>query len=267
MKETSAYNATVVGKILITPDIMTLRVNADEPRPEFEAGQYTVLGLYGHEGRSQNSEEEHALSPEDKLIRRAYSIASRRADTQQFEFYISQVKTGQLTPRLFNLEMGSRLHLGKRIVGLFKLSETPLDSDIVMVATGTGIAPYISFLRSHIVERPNIRMAVIQGATHQWDLGYYSELTFLANSFPNFYYFPTLTDADDTWGGKRLWINELLDANVLQEEAQIRFDIEKTHFFLCGNPKMVETTSKWLAPYGYKKHTKKEPGSLHVEEF
>ena len=79
-------------------------------------------------------------------------------------------------------------------------------------------------------------MAVIQGATHQWDLGYYSELTFLANSFSNFFYYPTLTDADDTWIGKRLWINELLDENILQEEAQISLDVEKTQFPFVRQP-------------------------------
>ena len=54
----SKYNATVVGKILLTPDIMTLRVDTDEPRKEFSAGQYTILGLYGSEERSPNSSPE-----------------------------------------------------------------------------------------------------------------------------------------------------------------------------------------------------------------
>ena len=261
------YNATVIGKTLITPDIMILRVHTDEPRQVFEAGQYTVLGLYGYEKRSPNSEPERVPSPDDKLIRRAYSIASHRDDVQELEFYISQVKSGQLTPRLFNLTMGDRLFVGKRIVGMFKLSETPEDADIVMVATGTGIAPYISFLRSHIMERPNTKMAIIHGAAHQWDLGYFSELTFLAKSFKNFFYYPTLTDADEIWKGRRMWIEELLASGVLEDEANIAVDPEKTHFFLCGNPKMIESVSGWLAERGYTKHSRKAPGSLHVEEF
>ncbi len=136
-----------------------------------------------------------------------------------------------------------------------------------MIATGSGLAPYISFLRSHIADRPNVKMAVIQGAGHAWDLGYYSELTFLANTFSNFYYLPTLTHADETWSGLRLWIEEILDKEILEEKTGIVLDPDKTHFFLCGNPKMVENLTAFLTPLNYTRHTRRTPGSLHIEEF
>lgn len=265
--EESKYNATVVGKILLTPDIMTLRVDTDEPREQFSAGQYTLLGLYGSEGRSPNSTSETDPVEPEKLIQRPYSIASATVSVQQFEFYISQVKSGQLTPRLFNLNPGERLFISKRIVGVFKLAETPENQDIVMIATGTGMAPYLSFLRSYLTDRPDSKMAIIQGAAKQWDLGYYSELMFLENSFDNFSYVPTLTDADETWNGHKLWIEQMLEKDVLKSEAGIEINPKKTHFFLCGNPKMVENVSEWLFKKGYTKHTRKEAGALHVEEF
>lgn len=261
------YNARVVGKILVTPDLMILRVETDEERSEFEAGQYTVIGLYGRELRSPNSAPETDPVAPDELIRRPYSISSARNETRQLEFYVTQVKSGQLTPRLFNLQLGDRLYVGKRITGVFKLDETPKGNDIVMIATGTGVAPYISFIRSHLTERPQSKMAIIQGAARQWDLGYYSELSFLAKSFPNFTYLPTLPEEDESWDGYRLWIDEMLEQNILKEEAGIITDPTKTHFFLCGNPKMVEVVSGWLGKHGYTKHTRREPGSLHVEEF
>ena len=111
----SKYNATVVGKILLRPDIMTLRIDTDEPREEFSAGQYTLLGLYGREERSPNSTPETDVVEPDKLIQRPYSIASATTQRSQLEFYISQVKSGQLTPRLFNLQPGDRIFLSKRI--------------------------------------------------------------------------------------------------------------------------------------------------------
>ena len=263
----SKYNATVVGKILLTPDIMTLRVDTDEPRKEFSAGQYTVVGLYGSEERSPNSAPEVDPIEPEKLLQRPYSIASATTQLQQFEFYISQVKSGQLTPRLFNLNPGDRLFVSNRIVGVFKLAETPPNQDIVMIATGTGMAPYISFIRSYLTTRPESRMAVIQGAAKQWDLGYFSELSFLEDSFENFTYIPTLTEADDTWNSHKLWIEELLEKEILKKEGGIEINPEKTHFFLCGNPKMVENVSAWLYDRKYTKHTRKEPGALHVEEF
>jgi ferredoxin--NADP+ reductase len=110
-------------------------------------------------------------------------------------------------------------------------------------------------------------MAVIQGAAKQWDLGYYSELSFLGETFNNLFYIPTLTEADKTWTGYELWIEEMLEKNILKDIAGIEVDPEKTHFFLCGNPKMVENVSKWLVKREYTKHTRREPGALHIEEF
>ena len=265
--DNSQYNATVIGKILVTPDLMILRVRTDEPRDHFEAGQYTVVGLSGDEPRSLNSALEEDPAPADRLILRPYSIASARTSTQEFEFYISQVKSGQLTPRLFALRPGDRLHVSTRIVGVFTLADTPHDVDIVMVATGTGLAPYISFLRSHVAERPQSNMTVVHGAAYPWDLGYYSELTFLAQTFSNFYYLPTLTHADETWSGYRYWIEELLERGVLGQQCRIAIDPAKTHFFLCGNPKMVENVTRYLTSQGYTRHTRRSPGSLHIEEF
>ena len=53
--KSSPYNATVVGKILLTPDLMILRVRTDTPREKFEAGQYTTIGVLASEQRSANS--------------------------------------------------------------------------------------------------------------------------------------------------------------------------------------------------------------------
>jgi ferredoxin--NADP+ reductase len=125
MMEESIYNSTVVGKILLTPDLMILRVRTDEPRPKFEAGQFTQIGVLAKEPRSSNSLQIEENLPPDKLIKRPYSIASANHETQNFEFYISQVKSGQLTPRLFNLNLGSRMWVDTKILGLFKLNETP----------------------------------------------------------------------------------------------------------------------------------------------
>ncbi len=265
--EATPYNATVIGKILLTPDLMILRIHTDEPRPKFEAGQFTQIGLLAKEPRSSNSVPIEEDFPPDKLIKRPYSIASANHETDNFEFYISQVKSGQLTPRLFNLSLGSRIWVDTRIIGLFTLNQTPPHCDIVMIATGTGLAPYISFLRSHIMENQNRKLVVIHGASYPWDLGYYSELSFLASTFKNFKYFPTLVHSDSNWNGLRGYIEDHLKNRLLEEQAGIEINPEKTHFYLCGNPKMVESVSAFLKQFNYTRHTRNKPGSLHVEEY
>ncbi len=265
--EKSPYNATVTGKILITPDLMVLRVRTDDPRDLFRAGQYTTIGLQGKEPRSSNSVMPLEPSPENNLIKRPYSIASASNETRDFEFYISQVKSGQLTPRLFNLTLGRRMWVDDEILGIFTLDKTPKDCNIVMIATGTGLAPYISFLRSHINDHPEINLAVIHGAGFPWDLGYYSELQFISNTFKNFFYYPTLLRADNSWTGLRGYIEEHLESGLLQKDAGIPIDPEKTHFYLCGNPKMVESVSSFLYKKKYTKHCSTADGALHIEEY
>lgn len=265
MKE-SIYNATVIGKILLTPDLMILRIKTDTPRDEFIAGQYTTIGLLSGETRSSNSVMPIEQLKDDILIKRPYSIASAKYDISEFEFFISQVKSGQLTPRLFNLTQGRRMWIDDKILGIFDINSTPDDANIVMIATGTGLAPYISFLRSHIRDHHTKKIAIIHGAAYPWDLGYYSELNFIRNNFDNFFYYPTLLKADDTWTGLTGYIEKHLEAGVLQNDAGIELHPAKTHFFLCGNPKMVESVTNYLSPFGYEKiHGSK--GSLHVEEY
>jgi len=266
MKE-SPYNATVVGKIHLTPDLMILRVKTDEPRNEFIAGQFTSIGLLAREQRSPNSLLPLEKLNDDFLIKRPYSIASAKHEIREFEFYISQVKSGQLTPRLFNLTQGRRMWVDEHILGVFNLNEVPNNCNIVMVATGTGLAPFISFLRSHLAEHLNTKMAVLHGAAYPWDLGYYSELTLIQNTFKNFKYFPTLLKADSSWTGLTGYIEKHLENHILEKECNIDIDPEKTHFFLCGNPKMVSSVSGFLLHYGYTRHTKDNPGSLHIEEY
>ena len=264
--ENSPYNATVTGKILITPDLMVLRIRTDEPRTTFRAGQFTAIGLLASEQRSPNSvilEENLKL---ESLIKRPYSIASANHETQDFEFYISQCKSGTLTPRLFNLTQGNRIWIDKRILGFFNLDLTPPGCNIVMIATGTGLAPYISFLRSHLKEHKDTKLVVIHGAAYLWDLGYRSELEFIDYNFENFYYYPTLLQADESWKGLRGYIEIHLENKIL-ENIGIEINPEKTHFFLCGNPKMIASVSDFLIKRNYTRHSKKNPGALHIEEY
>lgn len=263
----SIYNSGVIGKILITPDIMVLRVRTDSPRSEFKAGQYTKIGLLGLEPRTLNSAFPIEQIKPRELISRPYSIASVDYDTRNFEFYLSQVKSGQLTPRLFNLSLGGRMWVDDKILGVFRLNETPNSCNIVMVATGTGIAPYISFIRSHLCEHKNNKLVVIHGAAYSWDLGYYSELTFINDNFPNFFYYPTLIKPDKHWPGLHGYIEEHIENNILEKQAGIEIDPAKTHFFLCGNPKMVKSVSEILEKRNFCRHSPEHPGSLHVEDY
>lgn len=110
------------------------------------------------------------------MIRRFYSIASSSKICEYMEFYISMVSNGALTPRFLALDVGDPIWLGKKVSGIFTHDQMPNDKNIVMAATRTGLAPYISMLTSKLQCGSPRKFAVLHGAYHRWDLGYRSEL-------------------------------------------------------------------------------------------
>ncbi|MFM1749790.1 MAG: hypothetical protein RLZZ188_3456, partial [Verrucomicrobiota bacterium] len=147
----SPYNATVVGREAINPQLMILRVRPDVGEFNFTPGQFGVLGLRGGEPRVPEAEPDAKPVESDKLIRRAYSISSTNLEKAYVEFYLTLVTSGQLTPRLFALKHGARIFLGPKASGLFTLDRVVPGKAVVLVATGTGLAPYISMLRTMLI--------------------------------------------------------------------------------------------------------------------
>ncbi len=140
-------NAVVTQKDELTPRLMILRVEPDGwDLPRFEAGQYVLLGLPPTAERCALSVDEEKPPNPDHLLRRAYSIASSSLNGEYMDFYIRLVSTGVLTPRLFALGVRDRLWMSGSPKGAFTLADVPSDRDVVLVATGTGLAPYMSML-------------------------------------------------------------------------------------------------------------------------
>ena len=104
-------NAVVTQKIEVAPDLIVLQVTPQKwELPEFEAGQFAVLGLPPQAPRAIWSDQEDEITNPDRLIRRAYSIASSSVVREYMEFYVTMVRSGALTPRLFALEIGDPIN-------------------------------------------------------------------------------------------------------------------------------------------------------------
>ena len=179
-------NAVVTLRDEISPWLMILRIEPDGWQlPEFAAGQFAVIGLPGSASRCALSEPEESPADPNKLIRRAYSIASSSLTKPYMDFYVALVTSGALTPRLFGLKIGDRIWLSPKIAGMFTLDQMPADKHVVMIATGTGLAPYMSMLSTHLMCGEARRFAVLHGARHSWDLGYRSQLMTLEHLCSN----------------------------------------------------------------------------------
>ncbi len=264
-------NAIVTLRDEISPWLMILRiVPQDREVPDFKPGQFAVLGLPGSAPRIASADPEDPPAKPDALIRRAYSIASSSVNRQYLEFYIALVTSGALTPRLFALSIGDRIWLGPRISGMFTLDQAPVDKHVVLIATGTGLAPYVSMLGSCLSCGTQRRVAVLHGARHSWDLGYHSHLRMLEQICPNFCYYPVLSRPQyepAPWPGATGHVQDLWQSRVVAAAWGFEPTPANSHVFLCGAPAMIEDMVLMLGREGFREHTPTSPAEIHVERY
>lgn len=267
----NGLNAVVTKIIEVAPGLAIIRVRPDGWDPaDFIPGQFAVLGLPGKAPRVELSDAEEEAPTPDKLIKRAYSIASASTEKEHVEFYITLIRSGALTPRLFALNEGGRVFLSGKFKGVFTIDRVPPDKNIAMIATGTGLAPYMSMIRTTLTHDADRRMAILHGARHSWDLGYRSELATLAGSRDNFAYLPIISrpDMEKTgWSAHSGYVQTLWQDHVIRSKWGFSPRPDNTHVFLCGAPAMIEDMVEILSKEGFREHTKKEPGEVHVERY
>lgn len=249
------YNATVLSIRKSHDDLMVLRVKPDFPIPPHRAGQYTTLGLGSWEPRRADAQAEPAkVSEEPRVIRRAYSISHPILDDRGdlvkpgeldfLEFYIALLKTTDadkpphLTPRIYLLNEGDRLHLGERITGQFTLNNVAVEDTVLFLSTGTGEAPHnfmVWELLAHGHRGPLVFASCVRIRS---DLAYLETHERLGKLFPQFRYIP-LTTREPSQAGRKVYIQDAIASGELEQQAGITLDPAHTHVFLCGNPKMI----------------------------
>jgi ferredoxin--NADP+ reductase len=304
------YNATLMGRIEVAPGLVTLRVAPDNLPFAFRPGQYAVLGLKatelrieeadadepgvvaeeGSDGssdihaavRAQAAASAEAAADPSRMIRRAFCIASESRADRYLEFYLNLILSGELTPRLFNLKAGDRLYVSPKAEGYFMLDGTSA-KHVLMIATGTGLAPYVSMIRHELGLRVDgylgVRavwqcnggrhFVVVHGARHSWDLGFRTELTGLARHCANFHYMPVITRPQDdaTWQGRSGYLQDLIASGEIQRETGLVIAPEDFEIFLCGNPGMIDSVAPWAEGRGFSRDLGPAIGNLHVEKF
>jgi ferredoxin-NADP reductase len=164
---------------------------------------------------------------------RSYSIASAPNGRNSFELCIVKKYDGKGTQYLFeNIEEGSELTF-KGPDGGFVLPETKLvNHDLVMICTGTGIAPFRAFLQYIDGENiPHSNIDLIYGARYKSDILYGSELELYKSNISDFSYSIALS-REEEWPNKG-YLHQLY-------ETKFKDNIDDKLFYLCGWSAMVD---------------------------
>src|SRR5882757_4107651 len=125
------YQATILERRELSEDLWLVKVDPGGPF-QFKAGQYATLG-FDFEGRR---------------IERAYSIVSSRYEEGLLEFFVELVPQGELTPHLYKLHPGDTLFCRTIAKGRFTLDLKRWRAKHLLVATVTGLAPFVSYART-----------------------------------------------------------------------------------------------------------------------
>lgn len=235
--------AVVVTRREISPELWVVRIRPEE-RIAFEPGQYLTVGL--------------PSSP--RMIERPYSVASAPREPE-LEFFLELVPNGQLTPHLYAIPVGGEVFLRRSAKGRFVLDVESGHRNHFLVATVTGVAPYLSMVRelsARAVAGETIpyRLAVVQAASVSQELGYLEELTALARAHSWLRYVPTVS---------RIWLDPGWKGEVGRAEDVTRkhldalgFTAADTTAYVCGNPVMIENVKGVLKRAGFPKESIKE---------
>lgn len=296
------YNATVASLKKVHSDLMILRARPDTPRGVHKPGQYSVLGLGYWEPRFPGSQEEDLRDGEEvKLARRSYSISCSILDDRGdlldpsrmdwLEFYIVLVRKSEkgtppaLTPRLFLLGEGERIYVGEKITGAYVLDPVGPDDTVIFLATGTGEAPHNYMLWDLLRRGHRGRILSACCVRYRKDLGYLAIHEELMRRHPHYTYL-SLTTREPGNAGQKVYIQDLIASGELEKHLGQSLDPQRTHVFLCGNPRMIgvpdkdRDTGKLLYPQppgviellerrGFRTDvpSQKIKGNIHYEEY
>ena len=217
-------------------------------RPEnfsFVNGEFVTLGL-----RQQ-----------EKLVARAYSIVSAN-DDEELEFLSIAVPDGPLTSELVNVDPGNAIWINTKSTGSLTLNHVQPGRHLYMIATGTGLAPFLSLLRGGEVLEAFDKTILVHTVRTASGLAYREELEAMQDE--HFAYVPTVTREPFTTTARG---GDLFRSGELAQQLQIApVDPAEDRVMLCGNPNMNKELSSYLSDTGWTMTNYKGVGNFTVEQ-
>jgi ferredoxin/flavodoxin---NADP+ reductase len=219
-------------------DLWSVRVQTEAPFV-FKPGQYATL----------------AVERGSSLVQRAYSIVSSPLE-RELEFFFELVPQGELTPLLFDLQVGDALWMRRQSRGLFLLDTASGHRRHLLLCTVTGVAPYVSMIRSFLREEAegkpvNHQIVVVQAASRSWEFAYREELEAVAQRCSWLAYIPSVSRPweDTDWKGEVGRVEDIARKYI----DSFGFEASESTAYLCGHPEMIEHCKGILKRRGYSK--------------
>ena len=229
-------------------------IEVEAPALTFAAGQFARLALPAPPGAKE------------PMIGRPYSFVNPPG-APRHEFYFAVVPDGPLSPRLAALGPGDALWLGARANGFFCVSEVPQAEALWCLATGTGIGPFLSILRTPDPWGRFERVVLVHAVRHVAELTYREVIATIEHERAGAFSYVPMVSREVHAPALAGRIPAAIEDGRLESRVGIALAAENSHVMLCGNPAMVEDAQKVLAQRAMRRHRRREPGHVTVETY
>lgn len=206
----------------------------------------------------------------DAPIVRAYSVVSSPF-AETLEFFSIVVPDGAFTSRLNSLQVGDKLLLERIPYGYLTLAryQEPVPQDLWLLATGTGLAPFLSILQDFAVWQSYHHIVLAYSVRTIEELAYVHEINALAETFSDesgasFQFIPVVTRDPSYPLHERLPV--LIASGQLEQAANLAMNVATSHVMLCGNPQMIDDTRHALKARGLTMN-RRGVGNIAVENY
>lgn len=222
----------------------------------FQPGQFVRLGLAG---------------PGGDVVWRPYSMVSASYD-EYLEFFSILVPDGAFSSRLARLGAGETIYVEKIPYGYLTTSRFVGGRDLWLLASGTGLAPFLSILRDPEVWAQYDNIVLAYSVRQATELAYQEEIAGLAND-PLFagpkarlHYVPIVT-RESLPGRLGQRLTTLLGDGSLEKHVGLHIDPERARLLICGNPQMLDDVRGVLQTRGLRPDRSREPGNFASENY
>jgi len=228
--------------------LYSLQVDAE--LAPFEAGQFTKL----------------ALAVDGEMVGRPYSFVNAPS-ARPHEFYYVVLPDHPLTPHLSRLEAGDSVYLAPQAAGFLTLAEVPDGESLWLLASGTALGPFLSILGTEAPWQRFRRVVLVHAVRRAEELCYREWIQSLLARHPGkFAFVPMLSreHGDFALAGR---IPKAIADGRLEAAVGLKLDAQSSRLMVCGNPAMVADTVHALEQRGLKKHRRRDPGQISVENY
>ena len=226
-----------------------------DPAFRFENGHFVMVGL-----------------PVDgKPLMRAYSIASANHD-DHLEFFSIKVQHGPLTSRLQHLRVGDEVLVSRKPTGTLTIHDLKAGENLYLLATGTGLAPFLSIIKDPETYQRFERVILVHGVRQVDELAYRDVITeeLPTNEFfgddvrRKLVYYPTVTRERFRNQGR---LTDLIRSGKLFADIGLSpLDPARDRVMVCGSPAMLKDTCTLLDSWGFTMSPHiGEPGDYVIE--